>query len=562
MGCFSSPELIDDEKKNISLDYMLELYDLEPSERNKNTYILKLLKSKKLQRVSKTLGFQLKNNSDEFISKIFQEKNNADKSLFYVYLRERPVIKPYQKIRTLKTIQYERLRKIAIILANKPSEIGVNRQMIKKLIPNIEDLDFNKKTPISFDFTQQLQTQEKVDNPNLTEDSISLSDDEQENEDKNQDDDEEEIEEYEEKDNEIVIDGDITEEDLKEIKIKLKNSTKDKSTYIKKFVIRNCQFGDDDNSCELLNEFLEDLFEYQYLKKFIFTNNITNDEFKCWENIFNLIKANSGIRILNFAASCLSDNILSYLCKVLRNKRIRVLDLRENYLTKNSAEELSKFLKKNKTLQRLYLQSNAVYSFKAEGVRMIMESLRESVNINILDFSFMDLTLCGKHIADFLKVNNSLKELSLHGCKLNLMDFRELCKAIAENKILESLDIGMNDMGGDQSLKEVANMIRKNKKLTSLNLDKMNINMENYEIIFDAIKENSTITKYYFSYNSDLKPIIVLKFFFQLKCLKFLEFVPYDPDNDKDKGKELTLDEKKFIEKYKNERTDIELKLK
>ena len=146
--------------------------------------------------------------------------------------------------------------------------------------------------------------------------------------------------------------------------------------------------------------------------------------------------------------------------------------------------------------------------------------------------------------------------------KLNLSDFKEICRAVSDSQNIESLDIGMNDMGGDLSLKEVANMITKTKSLTSLNLDKMNINMDNYEIIMDAIIENKTIQKYYFSYNSNLKPIIALKVFYGLDNLTYLEFVPYDKDNDNEKDKDFSLEEKKFLETFKKEKPNVTLRLK
>ena len=39
--------------------------------------------------------------------------------------------------------------------------------------------------------------------------------------------------------------------------------------------------------------------------------------------------------------------------------------------------------------------------------------------------------------------------------------------------------------------------------------------------------------------------------------VKNLEYIPYDKNNPEDKNKELTLDEKKILEKYKTERPDL-----
>ena len=38
-----------------------------------------------------------------------------------------------------------------------------------------------------------------------------------------------------------------------------------------------------------------------------------------------------------------------------------------------------------------------------------------------------------------------------------------------------------------------------------------------------------------------------------------MEYIPYDKNNPEDKNKEFTLDQKKFLEKYKTERPDMNL---
>ena len=117
----------------------------------------------------------------------------------------------------------------------------------------------------------------------------------------------------------------------------------------------------------------------------------------------------------------------------------------------------------------------------------------------------------------------------------------------------------MNDMGGDKSLQIISDAIKVNTSLECLKIEQININNENYNIIFDGIENNKNITKYYFSFNSDVKPKIVINFFMRLNHVKFLEYIPYDKENEKDKNKELTLEEKKLFEKCKNERTDMVL---
>ena len=173
----------------------------------------------------------------------------------------------------------------------------------------------------------------------------------------------------------------------------------------------------------------------------------------------------------------------------------------------------------------------------------------------------MDLTTCGVHIAELLKVSKSLKEVNVHCAKLNYGDFKAICRALhQDNTTLETLDIGMNDMGGNKSLEEIANMLKTNKSLTAINLDQIGLTMDNYSIILDGIEANKTIEKFYFSFNSEVKPKIILNFFMKREGLKFLEYVPFNTELDKDRDKALTLEEKKIIEKFSSSRPEVTLK--
>ena len=74
----------------------------------------------------------------------------------------------------------------------------------------------------------------------------------------------------------------------------------------------------------------------------------------------------------------------------------------------------------------------------------------------------------------------------------------------------------MNDMGGDKSLQIISDAIKVNTSLECLKIEQININNDNYNIIFDGIENNKTISKYFISYNSDIKPKIVVDFFMKL----------------------------------------------
>ena len=114
----------------------------------------------------------------------------------------------------------------------------------------------------------------------------------------------------------------------------------------------------------------------------------------------------------------------------------------------------------------------------------------------------------------------------------------------------------MNDQGGNKSLEELSKVIRNNKNIYTFYLDQLNINMDNYNIIFDAIESNNNINEFSFSLNPKLKVKFLLNFFIKKEEVKSLEFIPY---SDNEQKKEFTLEEKKLIDKFKKERPDIKL---
>ena len=91
-------------------------------------------------------------------------------------------------------------------------------------------------------------------------------------------------------------------------------------------------------------------------------------------------------------------------------------------------------------------------------------------------------------------------------------------------------------------------------------MEKMNLDMKNYNIILEPIKENNKIVCFNFSFNPKLDPKIILEFFYERKELNMLAYIPYkEAMNKNDKKVEFNLDEKKIIEKFKKERKNVKL---
>lgn len=566
--------------EQISLSFEVVLLRLEPKEQSNTFLIREITKDTFEKEDGMTFIDCCLSSNDQTLSKMFTNKKIGEETLYYCYLRKIPVIKTYKAMKEFKPISFGQLTKIIILSTEEALKQNISNALIKKQTKKIAEM-----IGTIVDFTKIKEQMEKALDPNITKDSLRLTDTEDKGEG-------EEEEENEPAENELFIEGVLNAKVLREVKAtlfpnKIRKSERGKeetgqstgidlkkkeddiidideldnpdaeNKIINKVVIRNAKFP----QLEVFTKLIKTISQFKGLKKFGFTNNFIDGEFEGWETIIDFLINHYNIRWLDFHSSTIYDSHLPDMFKALKDKRIRYLDLSENFLSFHGTETIAKWLKTNKTLQRLYLQRNAVCQFKAEGVKNICEALKTSINIQILDFSFMDLTTCGVHIAELLKVSKSLKEVNVHCAKLNYGDFKAICRTLAQdNTTLETLDIGMNDMGGNKSLEEIANMLKTNKSLTAINLDQIGLTMDNYSIILDGIEANKTIEKFYFSFNSEVKPKIILNFFMKREGLKFLEYVPYNTELDKDRDKALTLEEKKIIEKFSSSRPEVTLK--
>ena len=314
---------------------------------------------------------------------------------------------------------------------------------------------------------------------------------------------------------------------------------------------------------ELFSELIEILSDYRHLKRLSFCDFQLEKEFEGWESLIHLLSENNSIRWLDFHKSNINNYLLEEICNVLDYKRIRYLDISENFINQEGAKAIGEFLKKNKTLQRLIINNNDLEDFKKEGINYICEPLMTHPNIELLDFSSMTITGCGEYIANLIKKSHSIKVITLKDCTLNLKDFQHICRALSSDNISQTIinvDLSYNDMASDKSLEEIGKMIKINKTLTTLNLEKMNLNMTNYNFIFEGLKENETITNFSFCFNPNIKPRIILDYFLHRKKLNALAYIPYKASiNEKGPKVEFTLEEKKLIEKFKKKRKKVKL---
>lgn len=528
-----------------SLSYIVYYCRLDPIKERKNAFKVNKISEEKITKIEGTKFLnQIGHNKDAIITEFLNRPNFQTNTVFYCYVGEEPIIKSFSQMSNFAPSNSPTLSKIVLLSTDKAD---IPNQIIEK---RTEDLEFDKLINKEFNFNAVRSLLEAAKNPNLTKDSLSLKDDNDE--------------EAEEKEDEIIISENVTKRTYTYVVSKFRKNKKNDYIQINEETSPNEEESSSDNSkiktIKIYSSKFEDLnIFYQILtylhdkkiKKFIFFDNNISQDFEGWSEISNLFKVNYSLRFIDLHSSNIYDYDLNDIMRSLIDKRIRYLNLSENFITLNGVNVICDFLRHNRTIQRLNLSRNAQVQFKSEGVKNVVEALMSSESIDSLDFSYMNLTGCGESIGKFITKNKSIQSITLRSVQLNAVDFKNIFVPLKTNKLLKEIDISLNDMGGDKSLQYIADTIKENKTLTILKMDQINITNDNYQIIFNAIEQNKTINHYSVSYNSKLKPKIMLNFFIKQKQVKYLEYEPFDKDNPEDKKKELTLEEKNCLKNSK-----------
>ena len=555
MGCSSSD----------SSNYIIEYCCLYKVGGKENIYKIKSIGEENVLKIDgkKFIDQMGKDNNSPEINEFLTRSNFKTHTIFYFFLRGEPIIKNYEQ--STKYFPYNLPLLSKVILLNTENEKNYSNLSVENKTKSITENNFIGSL---VDFSDLEKIMKDANNSIITKDSLSLSDE-----------DIDEGEYIKENGGELIICEEVNEETFKRITEKFKNE-QDDSIYLEKNaetsnnIINNINNTNDKGKgnkikvVKIINSYLEDLVSFskimkfisnKNIKKFIFIENNINADFEGWDAISSFFEENYILRYLDLHSANIYDYNLKDMMRALFDKRIRFLNLSENFITSEGAKDISEFLKNNKTLQKLNLSRNAQCQFKKEGVKYILDGLILNKNIESIDFSFMNLTGCGEDIGNFITHNKSIENIILKNVLLNINDFKNIFIPVKNSKTLKEIDISMNDMGGDKSLQYIADALKENCSLESIKMDQININDDNYHIIFEAIEQNKTITKYSINYNSNIKPKIVINFFIKQKHVKYLEYQPFDKENPHDKNKELSLEEKKLFEKFHTERPDMKI---
>ena len=316
---------------------------------------------------------------------------------------------------------------------------------------------------------------------------------------------------------------------------------------INKIIFTGCDFSATD-SLYYLKEFIDMLTNYKNLVQIKFSPNPnTSIDFSGWKFLRKLFLENFNVRWVSLRNGSFDDELVEVIISSMILKRIRYLNISNNKITNKAMYHLNKFLIKNQTLSVLYMSNNQ--NITIEGIRLITNALQMHPNIIKLDISNMNLSGSGQFLSTLLSENKSLQELNLRNIGLTKSDITFLAsKLILEESCIISLDIGLNSSIGDEGMKEIGKIINNNRSLKNIGLDGLNLTMNNYLPIFEAIYKNRNIESYSLNMNLGLPFKGILNFFLKNPQVKEISIIPWDIEKEHDKT--FTQEQLYAIEKF------------
>ena len=153
---------------------------------------------------------------------------------------------------------------------------------------------------------------------------------------------------------------------------------------------------------------------------------------------------------------------------------------------------LAEALKVNSTLTELTLRANGIGD---QGATRLAEALKENSTLTKLNLGGNDVGDQGATgLAEALKENSTLRELNLRDNCIGAQGATGLAEALEENSTLTELNLDHNRIGCHGATGH-AEALEVNSTLTELNLDGNDIGAQGATGLAEALKENSTLTK-------------------------------------------------------------------
>ena len=213
-------------------------------------------------------------------------------------------------------------------------------------------------------------------------------------------------------------------------------------------------------------------------------NNMTGE---VAEDLANVIKNNSNLRELGLRNTNLGPSATVILRALKVGTELKVLILNDDNMTGEVAEDLANVIKNNSNLRELDLRNTNL----GPSATVILRALKVGTELKVLILNDNNMTgQVAEDLANVIKNNFNLKQLRLGYNNLG-PSATVILRALKEVTQLKVLDLHGNNMTG-QVAEDLANVIKNNSKLQQLCLGNNNLGPSAI-MILQALKENSQL---------------------------------------------------------------------
>ena len=210
-------------------------------------------------------------------------------------------------------------------------------------------------------------------------------------------------------------------------------------------------------------------------------NNMTGE---VAEDLVNFIKNTPGLEEVHLSDSNLKSSAVVVLQALEKSSQLKGLNLNNNHITGQAVNILADVIKNNPCLEWLYLSDN---EFKSSGVG-VLQALKENSKLKTLCLRDNDMTgHVAEDLAYVIKNNPNLKQLDLKNNKLGISSALIL-QALKNNSKLNALNLSGNNLT-KKVAKDLANVIKNNSGLVELYLSGNKL-MSSAVVILQALQEN------------------------------------------------------------------------
>ena len=198
-----------------------------------------------------------------------------------------------------------------------------------------------------------------------------------------------------------------------------------------------------------------------------------NTKFYTYYRLIEALKENQNLSVLLLSSSTLVGYRSNYhqLTNALNiNKSLERITLRYCLINKDIANTMSSYLKNSHCLKGLSI-TNSKLSNNPTFLTVILQTLKESYNLKVLDFQSTSLTVKEtEELAIVIKNNPGLKELYLFNSGLKT-SAAVILKALKEKSVLTKLHLD-NNLMTEELAEDLAAVIENNSSLEELSIGK------------------------------------------------------------------------------------------